>query len=271
MTAIAPVLVKAFPADAPADFGAKPKTLHFNHRLTAEDLEKFTDRYEDRGPLIPISYKLAMAGFVLWLTAGVAAVIAFVVIASMPAIKHAETPSEGFWSSSLSLFGAAGLIALTTGIGLGLYATGSARPAAKAWQSALKGAWEKQGSLLIAIEAVPEPVRDEVRRLLARLEKVRKGLNRLEPAGDELDYAREAMSVFIEASSRLPENGARMVAATHITDPAVRRAAEAYEFAVDIQGSTREELLSAIAKAEALLAERRQAKSDADLISLANA
>lgn len=267
MTAISPVFLKAFPADAEADFRTKPRTVHFNRGLTAEDLEKFTAPFDDRGPVTRVSYRMAVGGFVLFVASMALALVMLVV----DVIFGTElAANDGFLASALNWAGTIAATAIIAGIALGLYATRSGRPAAKAWQSALQGAWEKQGSLMVPIKAVPAPVRDEVQRLLSRMEKVRKGLNRLDPAGDELDYARAAMIHFIEAS-KLPENGARMAAATHITDPAVRRIAESYEFAVGVQDSTRSELKSAIASAESLLADRRQAKADRALIALANA
>jgi hypothetical protein len=268
MTAIAPVLIKAFPADARADFRTKPRTVHFNRGVTAAVLEKFTAPFDDRGPVTRASCWMAVGGFAVLFLGSLVFGLVLLFIDDVFGTKILAKGS--FLLGALNWNATVGGVLAVAGVALGLYSTRSGRPAAKAWRSALRSAWDKQGALLVPIKAVPAPARDEVQQLLARMEKVRKGLNRLEPAGDELDYARAAMMHFID-TSKLPENGARMAAATHITDQAVRRIAESYEFAVGVQESTRTELLTAIETAESLLADRRQAKEDADLIALANA
>lgn len=147
------------------------------------------------------------------------------------------------------------------------YLTGGRSRAAQAWKRALGEAWTKHGSQVFVLKYLPRGVEDEVSEKLETLEDIRKGLNRLDPRGDELDVARYAMERFIEASD-IPLLSRRAAAATHIRDRKVRQAAKEYAQAVKGQDHWRKNLDGAIDIAKELLADRRQARTDAEIIRL---
>ncbi|MET4143868.1 hypothetical protein [Arthrobacter sp. UYCo732] len=165
----------------------------------------------------------------------------------------------------LSILPGVGVAALGSAWAVFLKSTKNRR--AKAWKQALSDAWLAHGGQIIALKDVPKSVREEVTDDLCKLDEIRRGLNRLDPDGDELDDARDAIVRYIEASD-IPLLGKRAAAATHIKDPAVRQAAKEYEQAVQAQGFTRKRVDLALGAAWDLLDSRRQERTDADIIKL---
>ncbi|APX00382.1 hypothetical protein [Arthrobacter sp. QXT-31] len=180
----------------------------------------------------------------------------------------ASADSEG---DAWSWVGFAALIALWLSVICAAIQLSSRRRPAKAWTARLSAAWSIHGHLLLPVESIPLDVRDEVVGLLERLEKARRGLmaGGLPGDGTELVPAMEAVRVLVAAAA-LPKHGAQMAAAPDISDPAVQRLAAEYKRALRVRKEVLARVKEEASAVEALLAARRRARDDAQLIQIAN-
>jgi hypothetical protein len=257
MTAIAPVLFRAYP-EGSKSYGADLHQEYFNAGVGAEATRSLSTPHEP-GWAVLAALSVALLGL---LPVG-ALCVAFAgnVLNFRPHEGLFDLPE---WLENASLMGFA---VFWTGVIWAAYTLSASHPKAKAWQGELDNAWLAHGGQIIALKDVPSAVRNEVAADLAVLEAYRKGLNRLDPEGDELDGARYALQRYIEVSD-IPLLGKRAAEATHIKDPAVRRAAREYAQALKQQNLARQALVTEIEAVQELLADRRQARTDAEIIRL---
>lgn len=251
-TPIAPVTAIVF-----TDPSSPDKAVEcFNARLSASELEKLTTPYPDiQPPMFPML--LAMVGAVPLVSCAVsffAWVIGIV----------AEPLAEPFLSLAIPGIG----VTLASLLWIS-YVMSPKRSRPKAWRDSLSAAWLKHSGGVYLFGDIPKDVNEEVWNDAITLDSIGRGLNRLDPRGDELDGARAALVSYITAS-RIPLLDKRAAEAPHIKDPAVRKAAKDYKRAVEKQTDARRFLDGKIAGARELLAARRQERTDAELIRLAN-
>ncbi|QOD06034.1 hypothetical protein [Pseudarthrobacter sp. BIM B-2242] len=228
----------------------------FNARLSGPELEKLTTPYPDiQPPMFPML--TAMMGLFPLLVCG------------MHAFGWAVNLTSEVFPDLIMPF-------VFPGIGVTLasllwisYVMSPKRPRPKAWRDSLSAAWLKHSGGVYLFGDIPKDVNEEVWNDAITLDSIGRGLNRLDPRGDELDGARAALVSYI-AASRIPLLDKRAAEAPHIKDPAVRKAAKDYKRAVEKQADARRFLDGKIAGARELLAARRQERTDAELIRLAN-
>lgn len=251
-TPIAPVTTTVF--TTPSNSGKLADC--FNARLSGPELEKLTTPHPDiHPPMFPML--LAMVGAVPFLACCVTA------FGWMIGLTPDPLP-EPF----VSLFFPGIGLTLVCSFWIG-YALSPKRSRPKAWRDSLSAAWLKHSGGVYLFSDIPKDVNEEVWNDATTLDSIGRGLNRLDPRGDELDDARQALVSYIEAS-RIPLLNKRAADAPHIKDPAVRQAAKDYKRAVRRQEDARRYLDHMIQQARGLLAARRQERTDAELIRLAN-
>lgn len=253
-TPIAPVLFTALREEAsPFD---EPSLECFNAGAPAEGIDAL------HAPYTPSRFT-PVAGALIALSTLVLAVAACILIGNL-VTRHPDPFLSLEWTYPVTLPAAALFV---VALAWASYLLSDRHPRAKAWQSALGEAWLTQGGQVFNLNRLPHPDRREVTGYAEALEEIRKGLNKLAPEGDELDGARYALERFIDVSD-IPLLGKRAAEATHIKDPAVRQAAKEYKLALQQQEFARKAVESEIAGANDLLAARRQARTDAEIIRL---
>lgn len=255
MAAIAPVLFDAFPEDARHDREA-PYRGCVNTGAPGEAVETMSTPYETP-PALFAAMSLGAAG-ALPLVAG----LWFLILNFLHIREHDSLLDLPAWLTPVAL---SGLALIAVAVAWGSYLASRFHPKAKAWRKTLGDAWAAHGGDITELWTLGVSTRHEVQEYAEKLEDVRKGLNRLDPEGDELDVARYTLQRFIDASN-IPPLGAKAAKASHIKDPKVRQAAKEYEGMVKQQGLARQAVEVAAAAAEDLLAARTQARSDAELI-----
>lgn len=253
MTDIAPVLFDAFPEDAEHTREA-PYRSCFNAGATSEAVRTLSASYKE-----PTTITAA-----LFLTVVGAIPIVGGALLGFLFVLEGQVPGWAAWVTPVLISG----ILLTIAGGIwSSYLASRFHPRAKAWKKSLSEAWAAHGSDITELWRLGNPRSSEVRDYAEQLEDIRKGLNKLDPEGDELDGARYALQRFIDVSD-IPLLGKRAAEATHIKDPAVRKAAKEYKLALQQKEFARKAVESEIEGASDLLAARRQARTDAEIIRL---
>ncbi|HEX9227576.1 MAG TPA: hypothetical protein VF885_13110 [Arthrobacter sp.] len=257
MTAIAPVLFDAFPEDAAHDRDA-PYRACFNAGAPADAIRTLSS---------PCDEPRAVWAALVMVVGGLLPLLGTVLLGFLRFLFFGNDP-EGFvaqeWLAPVIL---SGVVLAAAGGAWAWYLNSRFHPIAKAWRKSLGDTWAAHGGDITNLWRLDCNTREDVREYAEKLEEVRDGLNRLDPEGDELDVARYTLQRFIDASD-IPPLGAKAAKAIHIKDPKVRNAAREYEAMVKQQEYARGAVEVAVSAAEDLLADRRQARSDAELIRL---
>lgn len=263
MTTIAPILFHAFPEGASHHLD-EPSLECFNAGASTEAARTLSTPFEP-SRAAGVAAATAVLGLLPLLGSGTGGLFMLVLFRD----KFIFNMPDWLLATILSGLG----LALVSGA-WSAYLFSSRHPKAKVWKSALGDAWLTHGGQIIALDRVPYAIRSEVKEDLTLLEDIRQGLNRLAPSGgdlspigDELDGVRYAMQRYIEVSD-IPVLGRRAAAAPHIKDPAVRQAAKDHAKALTQKKFARIALDTEIEGTKELLADRRQARTDAEIIRL---
>lgn len=258
MTAIAPVLFDAYPEKA-RHTDAEPYRECFNAGASSTGaVEALSTPYEP-----PRATQAATMTIIVGLIPLVGSILIGVFMFLFFHDDHFHTVTPEWLGQALL----SGFVLTAAGVAWCYYLLSHRRPEAKAWSRALGDAWAAHGADITDLEKVGYQIREEVRLYAATLEKIRKSLNGLDPDGDELDVARYALQRYIEVSD-IPVLGKRAAEANHIKDPKVRQAAKDYKAMLEQQKHCRRAVEDAVAEAGVLLAARRQARTDAEIIRL---
>lgn len=256
MTVIAPVLFDAFPEGASQN-DTEPHLQCFNAGAPAEAI-----RILSTPCAVPRVVGVAAAAAVLGLLPAIgSAIVGLFTLVLCRDLSVFNMP-DWLLATILSGLGLAVVSAVWSG-----YLFSSRHPNAKAWKAALDEAWLTHGGQIFDLNRVPYAARNEVLGLAQRLEAIRKGLNRLDPEGDELDGARYALQRYIEVCD-IPLLGKRAADAPHIKDPAVRQAAKEYKQALKQQEYAKQAVEVEISLALGVNDARLQARTDAEIIRL---
>jgi hypothetical protein len=255
MTAIAPVLFDAFPEDATHDRD-DPYRPCFNAGAPSDAVRILSTPCEEPRAVLAASAMIALG--VLPLVGSVVITVILYLFFGTDILDVQD------WLMPVILSG----IALTAVGGVWVwYLSSRFHPKAKAWKKTLGETWAAHGADITELWRLGYPTSSDVRDFAEKLEDVRESLNRLDPEGDELDGARYALQRYIDASN-IPLLGKRAAEATHIKDPAVRRAAREYKVALQEQTHFRQVLEAELEQARDVLASRQQARTDAEIIRL---
>lgn len=255
MTTIAPVLFDAFPEDA-AHHREAPYRTCFNAGAPSDAVRTLSTRYEE-----PRAVIASIAMVVIGVLALVVSVVRLVFMYYSFGTDLLDIPG---WLTAVIL---SGIAVAAAGGAWGWYLSSRFHPKAKAWRRTLVDTWAAYGADITELWRLGHPRSSDVRDFAEKLEDLREALNRLDPEGDELDGARYALQRYIEVSD-IPLLGKRAAKATHIRDPKVRQAAKEYKQALRQQEFARKALELEIEGVADLLADRRQARTDAEIIRL---
>jgi hypothetical protein len=255
MTAIAPVLFDAFPEDATRD-RETPYRPCFNAGAPADAVRILSTPCEEPRAVLAASAMIALGVLPLF-----GSVILTVIMHLFFGNDILDVPE---WTMPAVLAGV--VLAATGGVGV-WYLNSRFHPKAKAWRKTLGETWSAHGADITELWRLGYPTSADVRDFAEKLEDIRESLNRLDPEGDELDGARYALQRYIDASN-IPLLGKRAAEATHIKDPAVRRAAREYKRALQEKTHFRHVLEAELEQACDVLASRQQARTDAEIIRL---
>ena len=257
MTTIAPVLFCAYP-EGSKPYGASPHRQYFNAGVGADAARALSTPHEPGGTVV-VGASLALLGLLPVL--GWGALFAGNFLHLRPHNGLFDLPE---WLDAAAL---AGFALFWAGVTWAAYTLSESNPRARAWRRELGDAWLAHGGQIFDLDQVPYTARREVLVYAKGLEVIRKGLNRLDPEGDELDGARYALQRYIEVSD-IPLLGKRAADAPHIKDPAVRRAAKEYKQALNQQEYAKQAVESEISQAAEVLTTRQQTRTDAEIIRL---
>lgn len=255
MTSIAPVLFDAFPEDARHDREAPYRTC-FNAGAPSDAIRILSTPCEEPRAVLAASAMVAIGLLPL--------VGSFVLTVILHLFFGNDILDVQGWLIPVILSGVA--VAAAGGV-WAWYLSSRFHPTAKVWRKTLGDTWAAHGADITELWTLGYPTTWDVRDFAETLEDIREGLNRLDPEGDELDGARYALQRYIDASN-LPSLGAKAAAAPHIKDPKVRQAAKEYKAMVKQQDLARNALEIEIEGVKNLLADRSQARTDAEIIRL---